>query len=336
LNINKWRIYVPNLHLAGNIRNISVDLFQNQLIMENGEKGLRPIFSHVEPVLAVRDIRETITYWQDVLGFPTKWTWGDPPSHGGVSWQKVFIQFSRNPVLAAAPAGNAIWIRLQHIEALYSIHQKNNAEIVAPLEMQSYGMAQYTLRDNNGYFVHFAGHIADREKSAVKPPEAIQIIERKPTVQEFRHLQSATGEDTSATTEATPAVADASSTADWASSANDAILEAVLAAAVYAVVAEDTASGEVIGCALLPGDHATFYYVKDIMVHPNWQGKRVGTALMQALIHWLERNGADNALVGLFAQETLEPFYQQFGFAQAFAMLRYIRRDKGGEDRHFY
>ena len=39
--------------------------------MGNEENGLQPIFSHVEPVLAVQDVAETIAYWQDVLGFPT-------------------------------------------------------------------------------------------------------------------------------------------------------------------------------------------------------------------------------------------------------------------------
>jgi GNAT superfamily N-acetyltransferase len=74
------------------------------------------------------------------------------------------------------------------------------------------------------------------------------------------------------------------------------------------------------------GDHATFYYVKDVMVHSSWQRKRVGTTLMQAINNWLEKNAADNALVGLITGEGLESFYQQFGFAQAFSMIRYIHR----------
>ena len=50
--------------------------------MKNKEEKLQPIFSHVEPVLAVKDVLETIVYWQDVLGFPAKWTWGEPPTLG--------------------------------------------------------------------------------------------------------------------------------------------------------------------------------------------------------------------------------------------------------------
>jgi GNAT superfamily N-acetyltransferase len=275
--------------------------------MENVENEVQPIFSHVEPVLAVQNIPETILYWHDVLGFPNKWTWGEPPSHGGVSWHGAFIQFSHNPPLATVSKGNSVWIRVRRVELLYQLHQKKNTEIVAPLEIQPYGMAQYTLREINGYFVHFAGAIEEREKSAAKMPETIRIIARIPTIKETRNLASAVGATMPK---------------------NDSMIKLILEAAVFAVVAEDTVSSEVIGSALLVGDNASFYYVKDVMVHPTWQGKRVGTAMMRELNNWLERNGANNALVGLIARETLEPFYQQFDFVQTFSMLRYITRDE--------
>jgi GNAT superfamily N-acetyltransferase/uncharacterized glyoxalase superfamily protein PhnB len=284
---------------------ISVDLISlNQVLME---EGLPPILSHAEPVLAVQDITETVRYWHEVLGFPGKWTWGDPPNHGGVNWQKVFIQFTLNPTQAAASKGNSVWIRVQKLEALYDFHQKRNANIVAPLENQPWGMAQYTIRELNGYYVHFAGPIAERQKNTAVLPSTVRIIARPPTIKESRVLSTSIG--------GTP-------------STDDAVIEKVLGAAIFAVIAEDAASGEVIGSALLLGDDASFYYVKDVMVHPDWQGRRVGTALMQELNRWLDSNGANNALVALIARETLEPFYQQFGFAQAFSMIRYVQREQ--------
>jgi uncharacterized glyoxalase superfamily protein PhnB len=126
-----------------------------------------PIFSHAEPVLAVADVPETISYWQNVLGFPTKLMWGEPPDWGAVSWQKIFIQFVKNERLAAASKGNSIWIRLQHVESLYHFHQSKNAEIVEPLENKPWGLAQYTIREMNGYFLCFAGVISEREKKIV-------------------------------------------------------------------------------------------------------------------------------------------------------------------------
>lgn len=275
--------------------------------MTNEETGLQPIFSHVEPVLAVRDVTETIKYWQDILGFPAKWTWGDPPNHGGVFWQKVFIQFFNNAELAAASKGNSIWIRLQHIKLLYHFHQQKNAEIVAPLAVQPWGMTQYTIREINGYLLHFAAATESREKSAMRLSKNVKIVERKPTAKEYRHLESSLGARRLEEEEMT---------------------ELRLAAAIFAVVAEDSVSGETIGCALLLGDGASFYYVKDVMVLPAWQGKRVGTAMMRQLNHWLEKNAANNALVALIAREGLEPFYQQFGFSKAFSMIRNIHRDE--------
>ena len=37
--------------------------------------------------LQLPDVLETVQYWHHVLGFPNKWTWGEPPYHGGVTWQ---------------------------------------------------------------------------------------------------------------------------------------------------------------------------------------------------------------------------------------------------------
>jgi len=212
-------------------------------IMEDNIKE-QPIFSHVEPVLAVKDVSETIAYWQDVLGFPNKWTWGEPPTLGAVSWQKVHVQFYKDKALDAEPGGNYIWIRLQRIEELYKFHQNKNASIVAPLEKKPWGMSQYTLRDINGHFLVFAGVIPETEKSETNLSENISILERAPSINEYRYLASAVG---------------------WSPSEDDDVIEKILAAALFAVVAKDNTTDEVVGCALLLGDHATFYYVKDVI-----------------------------------------------------------------------
>jgi GNAT superfamily N-acetyltransferase len=278
--------------------------------MQHEENSQQPVFSHAEPVLAVHDVVETITYWQDVLGFPTKWMWGNPPTHGAISWQKAHVQFSLNPQLATASKGNSVWIRVQHIKSLYSFHQQQNAEIVAPLENQPWGMAQYSLREINGYFLHFAAPISEREKSAPELSENIKIIARQPTIKEYKELISSVG---------------------WPATSNDDLIKEILRAAIFSVVAVDSQTNETIGCALILGDKASFYYVKDVAVRPDWQRKRVGTEMMHALNNWLERNAANNSLVALITGEALEPFYQQFGFVNAFSMIRNIKRKENNK-----
>jgi len=279
--------------------------------MTNAETNL-PIFSHVEPVLPVRDIRETIAYWREVLGFTSQWTWGDPPNLGAVSWQSVHVQFYLQNEWKGG--GSSVWIRLQRIESLYRLHQQRKVDIVEPLENKPWGLAQYTVREINGHYLCFAGMVEEREKSVVTMPSTIRITGRVPRVKEFQQLQVSVGWGKE--------VVEAKTVAELA--AIDDRTERVLAAAIYGVVAVDTVGGEVVGCALLLGDGVSYYYVKDVMVHRNWQGRRIGTALMQELVSWLEKNARRGALVGLFTREGLEPFYKQFGFASGYAMLRYI------------
>ena len=266
----------------------------------------QPSFSHAEPVLSVHSVAETIKYWQEVLGFPNQWSWGDPPTHGGVSWHGAAIQFSHNPPLAAARHGHSIWIRVRNIELLYQIHQDNKAEITMPLSKQAYGLSEYVIKDNNGYYITFAAPTNYKKGHSETLPANIIISINKPTVSQYRNLFEAVG---------------------WSNTATDEMLQAQLDFMQTVVIAENTNNGDVIGCALLLGDGFSFYYVKDVMVHPDWQGKRVGTAMMQELTRWLDANATNKAMVTLFSSEHLAPFYQQVHFAPAFGMMRIIDRD---------
>lgn len=262
--------------------------------------------SHAEPILAVNNILETVNYWHDTLGFPDKWTWGEPPNYGGVAWNGAFIQFNLNPQLAAASKGNAIFIKARELEALYHFHQKKNARIVEPLENKPWGMAGYTVQDLNGYYIVFAAApIHDKEKHSTELPSTIKIISRSPTITEYQHLTSSVG---------------------WSAFSSDEVVTKLLETPVFGVVAEDEATKQIIGCGLVLSDNASFYYIKDVVVHPDWQSKRVGTAIMKVLTNWIEKNGADKSLVALITGEDLSSFYNRFGFAPAFAMVRYIQR----------
>src|SRR5687767_7342007 len=205
--------------------------------------------SHAEPILAVSDVLETVQYWHDTLGFQGKWVWGEPPNYGGVSWHSVFIQFLQDPRLASSSKGNSIFIKTKKLEDLYNFHQKKNAEIVEPLENKPWGLAGYTIREINGYYIVFAGApIPDKNRKSTVLQESVRIIMRFPTVKEYQHLASAVG---------------------WSLYLKDEIVEKLLTALLFAVVAEDTESNEVFSCALLLGNHARFYYVKDLIVHPD-------------------------------------------------------------------
>jgi GNAT superfamily N-acetyltransferase len=268
----------------------------------NALSDREPVISHIEPVLPVADIAATVRYWHDVLGFPNHWLWGEPPVHAGISWHGAHLQFSQVADKTTVGTGSWFWIRVQHIDKLYAIHKERKAEIVEELQHRPWGLDEYCVKDINGYHIIFSGNMKDRVKSASFPPN-VRIVERKPTVEEFHSLRKSVG---------------------WAKLDENERLENQLSSPVYGVVAENIGTQEVVGCALVLSDNASFYYVKDVIVRKEWQAKRIGTALMKTLNNWITANGIPASLVGLYTGDGLEDFYKQFGFTKAFGMVRTI------------
>lgn len=273
----------------------------------NGNDSIpqKPSLVIAEPVLAVKDVAQAIKYWQETLCFPDRWMWGTPPNHGGVSWDGTGVQFSLNPAHSEVSRENCIWIRVRHLETLYELHRQKGAEIIDPLRNKDYGMADYIIREINGHYIIFAGHITEQGKSEDKLPATVRIIARKLTATEARQLSQSVG---------------------WSDKNDNSEPEPSPATIIFSVVAENTTTNEAIGSALIIGDNHKSFYVKDVMVHPDWQRKRVGTALMQALTNWLEANAPDNSTVTLITSDNLSAFYKQFGFISAYGMIKWIHR----------
>lgn len=263
-------------------------------------------FNHAVPILYSSGITASLDYYTSVLGFENRWDWGNPPSFGGVSKDGVEIFFCEH---GQGNPGTWLSIFVKDVDRLYETIRARGAKIVSPPATMEWGVREMLVEDPNGHKIRFGHgvHVFDKDKALPCLPEAINIIERKPTVQEYRQLVLAV---------------------KWSAHADDAAIEKIINASIFSVVAEDRNNGTAIGCTLLLGDNSSFYYVKDVMVHPDWQHKRVGSALMQAITGWLDTYGADKALAGLYTGDSLAPFYQKFGFRPAFGMVRRISREK--------
>jgi predicted N-acetyltransferase YhbS/catechol 2,3-dioxygenase-like lactoylglutathione lyase family enzyme len=258
------------------------------------------IFKHQVPILYSTDIPRSIAYYTGVLGFEHKWEWGSPPTFGGVSKDHVEIFFCKD---GQGHPGTWMSIFIQNVDEYHETIREKGAKIINPPQTYEWGVRELLVEDPDGHRIRF-GHSAGIRHGKSEPhlPEDIQIVNRAPTTEEYLQLLKAVG---------------------WESKSSTDSVEKILAAPLFAAVAEH--NGQAIGCALLLGDGATFYYVKDVMVAPAWQCKRVGSALMQAISDWLNKNGVDNALVALITGEGLVPFYHSFGFHPAFAMQRRLK-----------
>ena len=54
-------------------------------------------------------------------------------------------------------------------------------------------------------------------------------------------------------------------------------------------------------------------YIQDLMVHPDYQGKGLGTELMNQMITYLKEKRI--YIISVVFEESLKPFYDRFGFS---------------------
>jgi ribosomal protein S18 acetylase RimI-like enzyme len=69
-----------------------------------------------------------------------------------------------------------------------------------------------------------------------------------------------------------------------------------------------------IGMARVIGDGVINAYIQDVVIAPDYRGKGVGKAVMQALIVQMKQDLPANCTIGLMAAEGQEDFYTSFSF----------------------
>ena len=87
---------------------------------------------------------------------------------------------------------------------------------------------------------------------------------------------------------------------------------------------------EVIGCGRVIGDRGIYFYVQDIIVLPEFQGKGIGSLIMNPIMEYLKAHARDGAFIGLMAARGVSKFYERYGFKErpsnAPGMFRVLRK----------
>ena len=93
---------------------------------------------------------------------------------------------------------------------------------------------------------------------------------------------------------------------------------------LYDVVA--LVDDEVVGMGRLVGDGVMYWYLQEIVVLPEYQGKGIGTAIVNKLLEYIAEHTEKGNLtsIGLTAAEGKEGFYERFGFSKSRGMTKYI------------
>ncbi|HEX2949130.1 MAG TPA: GNAT family N-acetyltransferase [Armatimonadota bacterium] len=74
--------------------------------------------------------------------------------------------------------------------------------------------------------------------------------------------------------------------------------------------------GHMIGQARVVGDDSVAFYIQDVIVHPDHQGKGIGKAILQMILAYIRSQASPGSFIGLMAAEHASGFYEQFGFSK--------------------
>ncbi|QLG62947.1 GNAT family N-acetyltransferase [Halorarum salinum] len=69
-----------------------------------------------------------------------------------------------------------------------------------------------------------------------------------------------------------------------------------------------------VGMARIVGDGGSVYHVCDMAVHPDHQGRGIGSEMMEAVMAFVDADAPSGAYVNLMAD--VDGFYERFGFAE--------------------
>ena len=118
------------------------------------------------------------------------------------------------------------------------------------------------------------------------------LVERVPSAQEFQRLHEAVG---------------------W-SNVDLASTQLGLGNSLFSVCL--MCRDRVVGCGRVVGDGGIYFYIQDVIVLPEYQGRGLGRRIMDAIMGYLATHAQPNAFVGLMAAVDVSGFYERYGFTE--------------------
>jgi hypothetical protein len=112
-------------------------------------------FSHAVPFIPVNDLRETINYYRDQLGFSNEWYWEN--TDAGIRRNDLGLLFMHDPQFVSRinSHGNHFeicWF-VSKVEEVYEEYKNKKVNIVSELELKPWGIKEFTVEEINGYWL---------------------------------------------------------------------------------------------------------------------------------------------------------------------------------------
>lgn len=110
------------------------------------------------PHLPVKNLRLTLDYYRDKLGFTDEWTFGG--TDGGIRRDEMRLLFGEDPEFTKALNSEKhrlplMWF-VDNIDEVFSEFKDREIEIADDLKTHPYGLSEFAFVDINGYYIRVA------------------------------------------------------------------------------------------------------------------------------------------------------------------------------------
>ncbi|MEZ8824628.1 glyoxalase superfamily protein [Vibrio sp. 10N.261.55.A7] len=118
-------------------------------------------FLGTNPILPVKSVRETASFYKDSLGFEIDILWENPP-YAVVARGQVIIEFGEGRKDFAGTGVCNIFVN--NVDDIYKELSKKDITFVGDISDREYGNRDFRIRDNNGNMLIFSCPLINQKK----------------------------------------------------------------------------------------------------------------------------------------------------------------------------
>ena len=121
-------------------------------------------FMRSNPHLPVKNLRQTLDYYRDNLGFYDEWTWANGDGNvvdGGIRRDEMRLLFGEDPEYTDLISSytkrhlSIMWF-VENIDEIFVEFQTRGIELADTLKTHPYGLREFCFFDINGYCIRVA------------------------------------------------------------------------------------------------------------------------------------------------------------------------------------